>query len=582
MSLSETAGPRVGPASVTRSRAGWIAALLCLLALAAVLTAIGLALLWLRRNPVITGWDYLGHVNATLTEAAAVRAHDWGAARDLFFLLERFEPPGLRLLGVPVALVFAHAPLTALRLSATVCFALTALVLFVGLRRIAGVAGAAAAVLALALAPVNITGAQNFMTEQVLLPCAALVLAMLAGELEADEARPSAAGVARLVVLGVALGWGTLTKLTFLPTLVLPWLGVAAYQWTRRRDGGALLLRLVLPGAMLLLIAWPAYAVNFTRYLGYARATAAGFGFGFAMWPEHGTAFAWRLAEGLSGEVFGPAGSVVILLGLLLLALAWRRAAPRARVLAALMIVSSLPSLAAYCFGHNQTDRYLVLDTLLLGAAAGIGFGAALRAAVPLARAVAALAVLAAAAELGLAWAIAFGQPAANPVLAGLAYASTRANYACDYRTLAARTPPRDGPVRIGIFGETQGVNPNDVRYGYLRAGVAAEVVQFSNSSAAAIDWTPVLRDAPLLDYVIEPVLAEGWYAGIATNRARDAFVARLPKVAEVTPMGEVSTGPAPQCAVRLFAVHPLAGSPAPRRPPLEADVFVPGWSELR
>ena len=79
------------------------------------------------------------------------------------------------------------------------------------------------------------------------------------------------------------------------------------------------------------------------------------------------------------------------------------------------------------------------------------------------------------------------------------------------------------------------------------------------------------------MDYVIEPVLAEGWYAGIATNRARDAFLARLPSAAVVDPMGEVATGPAPECVVRLFAVHPLPGSKPPRRPPLHPDTFIPG-----
>ena len=236
MSLSETADAPAGLTAKARSRAGWASLLLVVAAAAAVLSGVGLALLWLARNPLITGWDYLSHANAAIADAALVRAHDWGEARDQFFLLNRFEPPGLRLLGAPLALLFWPSALTALRLSATVCFVLTGGVLFAGLRRIAGTAGAAVAVLAYALAPVNISGAQNFMTEQVLLPCAGVVIAALAAELGAAEARPSARGVVRLGVLGLALGWGTLTKLTFLPTMVVPWVGVAAWLWWRRRD----------------------------------------------------------------------------------------------------------------------------------------------------------------------------------------------------------------------------------------------------------------------------------------------------------------------------------------------------------
>ena len=263
----------------------------------------------------------------------------------------------------------------------------------------------------------------------------------------------------------------------------------------------------------------------------------------------------------------------------MLLVLSWRRLAPPARLLASLCLIASLPALLAFCVSRNQTDRYLAMDTLLLATAAGIGIGGALRERVALARAGAALAVIGAAAELAAAWAIAFGRPADSPLLSGLAYAGTRANYACDYRALARLTPPRDGPVRVGIFGETQGANPNDLIYGYRRAGVPAVIVQFSNSSSDGIDWAPILAEAAQVDYIVEPVLAEGWYADLATNRARDEFVARLPTVAAVEPMGEVSTGPVPQCAVRLFAVHPLPGSAPPRRPPLRPETFIPGWS---
>lgn len=575
MSFSETAASGSGASAVVRGRLGVTTLLLGLVALGAVLSAIGLALLWLHRQPLITGWDYLSHADTTLADAALVRAHDWGALRDQFFLLDRWEPPGLRLLGLPVALLFAHAPLTALRLSATVCFALTAGVLFLGLRRIAGAAGAAAAVLVFALAPVNITGAQNFMTEQVLLLCAAVVLAVLAADLRRADAASPPPGIGRLALLGLALGWGTLTKLTFLPTLGIVWLGVALVLWRRTHDGAALRLRLLLPAALLLLVAWPHYAMNGVRYLAYARATASGFG--FTPWPEHGRAFVLRLGESLVGEVFGPGGILVLALGVVLLAMCWRRAGTQARVFALLCTLASLPALAAYCFSHNQTDRYLVLDTLLLGVPAAIGFGSAVGAGAVVARLVAMLAALG---EIGAAWAIAFGTPAGSPFLSGLAYASTRPNYACDYRGLARRTPlPANGRVRIGIYGETQAVNPYDVRYGYLRAGVPAQVIQFSNSSTGTIDWNAVLADATQVDFVILPQTVEGWYATIATNRTRDAFRTRLAAAAQVTALPDVSTGPAPECRVTLLAVHPRPDAPPPPRPPLQPESFIPGWS---
>jgi hypothetical protein len=114
-------------------------------------------------------------------------------------------------------------------------FVLTVLVLFLGLRRFAGLAGALAAVLLYALAPVNITGAQNFMTESVLQLCGAASVGLLAAELRAANGPNSLSGAGRLTLLGLALGWGTLTNLIFLPTYGIPWVGVVAWRWWRER-----------------------------------------------------------------------------------------------------------------------------------------------------------------------------------------------------------------------------------------------------------------------------------------------------------------------------------------------------------
>ena len=44
---------------------------------------------WIDRNPVIAHWDYLGHANVSMADAALARAHRWGALRDQFFLFDR-------------------------------------------------------------------------------------------------------------------------------------------------------------------------------------------------------------------------------------------------------------------------------------------------------------------------------------------------------------------------------------------------------------------------------------------------------------------------------------------------------------
>src|SRR4051794_1066644 len=183
----------IPPETATR----WPGWLLHLALFAVAATLAGLAALWLIRNPLLASYDEVGHANATLWDALLLREGRLAALRDDIFLRHRSSPPGLRLFGLPIAAAFWNEASTALRISAAVLTLLPALVIYLGLRRMAGHAGAAAGALFFLLTPQNLVGAQSFMTELVLDLAAALAMALLLQEILGS--RPS---LSRLLLLG--------------------------------------------------------------------------------------------------------------------------------------------------------------------------------------------------------------------------------------------------------------------------------------------------------------------------------------------------------------------------------------------
>jgi hypothetical protein len=541
-------------------------------ALAALACVVALALLWLYRNPLLAAWDELGHINISLADAARLREGNTGALRDGLFLWNRWLPPGLRLVGLPVAAAFWPVAPEALRLTGLVCFLLTVAVLWLALRPLAGRAGAAAGVLLFALAPINIVGAQNFMTEAPLHLMAALALWLLARE------APGGAAVWRNALLGLVFGLGALTKLTFLPTLGPVWLGVALHGWWRDRNRADLVLRLLLPLAGLLLLAWPHYAINGPRYLAYARATAEGFG--YVQWPEHGMAFLARAARELVGAIFGPGGVLVLLAGLLLLVPAWRWAERTPRVMVALCLVAALPGLVAYLGSRNQTDRYLGLCVLVLSLPVAVALGWATRWAAQGAARAGALALLGLAGGAGLAQAvvagvIAFTGPVRQWPLEGLSSAAWRDNEACDFAALPAMVPAQGhmaaAAARIGVFGQSQAVNQTTVAFPFRRLGRPVQSFDIGFLDGEAIDWPAALALAASQDLLVSPVnfrnAAED-LRNFPVNRFRAEFFERLSAAYPVQDSGEIAMGGSPACAVHVFAVRPEARRPAPPRNP--------------
>ena len=104
--------------------------------------------------------------------------------------------------------------------------------------------------------------AEDFLSEAVLMPALAGLLWCLAREVTEE------AGWGTAALLGLCLGAGALARLSFIPQ-VAP---VLAWGWPAGagRDP-ARLGRLALAGLLAALVAWPHYALNAGRYIGYAR-----------------------------------------------------------------------------------------------------------------------------------------------------------------------------------------------------------------------------------------------------------------------------------------------------------------------
>ena len=81
------------------------------------------------------------HQNNSMSDALLLRQGNLAALRDAIFLQNRWLPPGLRLIGLPIAATFWDQAPTALRIAAAVLTLLPLPIIWFGLRPVAGAAG---------------------------------------------------------------------------------------------------------------------------------------------------------------------------------------------------------------------------------------------------------------------------------------------------------------------------------------------------------------------------------------------------------------------------------------------------------
>ncbi|MFC7691708.1 glycosyltransferase family 39 protein [Paeniroseomonas aquatica] len=236
----------------------------------ALLAFAGTVLGWILTHPEVGGWDQIGYGDEALRDLVALARGGLGALRDSLFLEARHHPPGHRLLALPLGLA-GHADMTTLRFMAFGFSLLTAAVVGLVARRAAGTSAGLLAAAAFLMAPVSLFAAEEFLSETLLLPALAGLLWCLAREATGEG------GWGNALLLGACLGAGALARLSFIPQVAPVLLAGLAVMLAGDR---ARLPRMLLAGTVAALIAWPFYAINGGRYIGYAR-------FALTEWHSH-------------------------------------------------------------------------------------------------------------------------------------------------------------------------------------------------------------------------------------------------------------------------------------------------------
>jgi 4-amino-4-deoxy-L-arabinose transferase-like glycosyltransferase len=433
----------------------------------------GSALHWIWLHPEVGGWDQIGYADELAKDLVAKAQGGWGALRDSLFLTSRHHPPGVRLLALPLGLV-GLADMTTLRLASCLSIGLTAWLVFATARMVTGRGAAMLAAAAFLVAPVTLAAAQDWMSEVLLLPALAGLLWCLARECRPVPPRGNA------LLAGLCLAAGLLARLSFLPQVApallvatVALLVLAPARWPRL--GAAL--------AVTLVFAWPHWALNGGRYIGYAR---------YALQDWHTHEISGEGPLGYPGQwlafvadwAFGPLMLVALILGLAAaVSLAWRgwRARRLARfpwpwvrwgvsarfAVLGLALLLAAPPVAGHFLASNHNPRFLLAALPGLAVAMAIGIGAGRARLVPISAALVggqALLLL-----LVAVW-------AAPSPLAGLRAAQARPALECDWRPLLSRLVGAE--PKVLLLGTADGFNQVQVRYAFHRSGRAVEVTE--------------------------------------------------------------------------------------------------------
>jgi len=236
-----------------------------ILALTTFVVIAGAAICWSLRHPYGTSWHEALYLNEAQIDGQ--RLQHWMLIRLAGrILLKSFgRPPAYRVFALPLVGLFGfHTALA--RLVSLICFALSALLVYLAARRIGSSAGGGFAALVFCLSPIVVRANMWFSTEGPLyLATAAMLYCVI--RIWFDNPRHWSSWVC----LGTSVGVGLLAKASFLAILVpvlVMWLVVE-----RRRDLGIpSLAKEWKAGVLALLIAGPWWildikpAISYTQY----------------------------------------------------------------------------------------------------------------------------------------------------------------------------------------------------------------------------------------------------------------------------------------------------------------------------
>ena len=220
------------------------------------------AIFWIFAHPYGVNWDEAHYINRLYRDVNKFQSGGWTELIRVFFQEDVARPPALRLFALPLTLTFGVTPFLA-RLISLGFLGITLGFIFQATKQISDRSAGAFAAILLGVSPIIVAVSMRFYMEYALYVSVAAMLYFLFR----DWGQPKTSTFS-WVGLGLALGVGMLTKVSFAFVAAPVWLGACLLSW--RKQPSLNRSALAKAAAVGLLVLTPWWAVNFRAALSYA------------------------------------------------------------------------------------------------------------------------------------------------------------------------------------------------------------------------------------------------------------------------------------------------------------------------
>jgi 4-amino-4-deoxy-L-arabinose transferase-like glycosyltransferase len=339
-------------------------------AAASVVVVILAAIRWSLAHPYGIHWDEGSYINEVRIDLQRLQIGRLMSLARSLLMESNFRPPAYRILALPFLAPFGYHT-TLARLSSMACFGLSAVFIYLTVRRIGSRIAGAFAVLVFALSPEVIAATIFFSTEgpMYLAISAMLYFIFVYWTEEVSRSRT-------WILLGLAIGLGLLSKTSFV-LIAFPPLAFVLFENFRKHRGIRGFAPIINAGVLGGLIAAPWWLVHFRDamwYAKFARSTPRN-----SLGPHSLTMFTgwiWTVFLGLIGPCIGTL--------IVLVALAWVQKAiiekgvtpdPLRRSAILLCACAGVPLVLVQLTSTNNLLRYLTPAVIPLAIAVGLLVG---------------------------------------------------------------------------------------------------------------------------------------------------------------------------------------------------------------